>query len=109
MKITDRLLPKSSPASALATLPKSWKAKENEEPPTVGDEVSDHHRNPKVHKSMGPNEMYLRVLKELADEVAEPLSIVFEKLWQYGEVSADWKRGNITPIFKNSKKEDLGN
>ncbi|KFW04322.1 hypothetical protein N326_05510, partial [Eurypyga helias] len=83
---------------------------ENEELPTVGeDKVREHLRNMKMHKSMGPDEMHLQVLRELVDEVPKPLTIIFKKSWQSGEVPTDWKRGRITLIFKKEKKEDPGN
>jgi len=58
---------------------------------------------------MCPNGMHPRVLRELADVIAEPLSIIFERFWRTGEVSEDWRKASVTPVFKKGKKEDPGN
>jgi len=40
-----------------------------------------------IHKSMGPDGMHPRVLRELADVIAEPL--IFERFCRTGEVPED--------------------
>lgn len=52
---------------------------------------------------MGSDEIHPRVLMELANVVAKPLSIISEKLWQSSKVPAGWKRGNVMSIFKREK------
>uniref|UniRef100_A0A8C3M6L1 Reverse transcriptase domain-containing protein n=1 Tax=Chrysolophus pictus TaxID=9089 RepID=A0A8C3M6L1_CHRPC len=65
--------------------------------------------NTNVHKSMGPDGVHPRVLRELAEVIAEPLSVIFERSWRMGEVPEDWRIANVTPVFKKGKKEDPGN
>lgn len=48
-------------------------------------------------------------MRELAGEVVKPLSIIFERSWQSGEVPTVRKWRNVTSIFKKEKKEDPGN
>lgn len=60
---------------------------ENTVPPTVSkDEIQKHLRNLNIQKSKGPNKIHPGVLKELADVVTEPLSMIFQKSWHSGEV-----------------------
>jgi len=62
-----------------------------------------------VHMSIGPYAMHPKVIRELADVIARPLPIIFDQSRQPVEVSKDCRKGDITPIFKKSKKEDAGN
>ncbi|RMC10206.1 hypothetical protein DUI87_13007 [Hirundo rustica rustica] len=58
---------------------------------------------------MGPDGIHPRVMRELADELAKPLSIIYQQSWLTGEVPDDWKLANVTPIHKKGGKEDSGN
>ncbi|TRZ08455.1 hypothetical protein HGM15179_018648 [Zosterops borbonicus] len=62
-----------------------------------------------VHKSMGSDEIHPRVMRELGDELAKPLSIIYQQSWLTGEVPDDWKLANVTPIHKKGRKENPGN
>ncbi|KAJ7404854.1 rna-directed dna polymerase from mobile element jockey-like [Willisornis vidua] len=61
------------------------------------------------YKSMGPVGIHPRILKELADVITKPLSMIFQMSWETREVPADWKPVNIFPIFKKGKKDDPRN
>jgi len=83
--------------------------REDDFPLVEEDCVRDRLSDLDAHKSMGLDGMHPRVLRELADVFAEPLSIIFETSWRTGEVPEDWRKANVTPIFKKGKKEDPGN
>ena len=84
-----------------------WGSKDH---PTIREiEAYDHLRNLNIQKSMGPDEMNPRVLRESVEVVAEQLSMICDKSWQSGEDPGDWRKGNIAPIFTKGRKEDPGN
>ncbi|RMC17989.1 hypothetical protein DUI87_04865 [Hirundo rustica rustica] len=62
-----------------------------------------------IYKSMGPDGIHPRVMRELEDELAKPLSIIYQESRLTGEVPGDWKLANVTPIYKKGRKEDPGN
>ncbi|KAF1435562.1 hypothetical protein FQV21_0002216, partial [Spheniscus demersus] len=83
---------------------------EQDEPPIIQEEaVNDLLRHLDAHKSMGPDGIHPRVLRELAEELAKPLSIIYQQSWLTGEVPDDWRLANVTPIDKKGWKEGPGN
>ena len=53
------------------------------------------------NKSTGPDGIEPRILKQCADSLCVPLSILFNKSLNQGILPKDWKLGHVTPIFKN--------
>ncbi|MDD0245766.1 hypothetical protein PSY47_23705, partial [Shigella flexneri] len=58
---------------------------------------------------MGPDGIHPRVLRELTEELAKPLTIIYQQSWLSGEVPVDWRLANVTPIYKKGRRTDPGN
>ncbi|KAF2352420.1 hypothetical protein FHG87_016823 [Trinorchestia longiramus] len=57
------------------------------------------------YKSTGPDGLGARILKETAEVISEPLTNIFNRSLKTGIVPDDWKRANVTPIFKKGNKQ----
>ncbi|GAB0181703.1 mitochondrial enolase superfamily member 1 [Grus japonensis] len=62
-----------------------------------------------THKSVGPDGINPKVLRELAEVLTEPLYIIYQQSWLTGEIPVDWKLANVMPIHKKGQKEDPEN
>ncbi|KAK4830010.1 hypothetical protein QYF61_008273 [Mycteria americana] len=84
--------------------------REQNKPPIIQEEaVNDLLCHLDTHKSMGLDGIHLRVLRQLVEELAKALSIIYQQSWLTGEVPDNWRLANVTPIYKKGRKEDLGN
>ncbi|GAB0204048.1 hypothetical protein GRJ2_002870400 [Grus japonensis] len=82
---------------------------QNEAPIIQGEMVTNMLHDLDTHKSIGLDEIHPRVLKELAEVLTKPLSIIYQQSWLTKEVPVDWRLANVTPIDKKGWKEDPGN
>ena len=80
-------------------------AREQTKSPMVQEEtVKDVLHRLDCHKSMGPDEIHPRVLRELAEVIAELLSIIYQCSLLTSEVPEDWRLARVTPIYKKGCK-----
>ena len=61
------------------------------------------------NKSPGPDNIGPRVLKELAEDIAPLLLMIYRKSLDTGEVPEDWRTANVTPAFKKGQKYQAEN
>ena len=66
-------------------------------------------REHNTSKSAGLDGMHPKVLKELSEELAEPLAAIFSTSLKEGKLPHQWKAANVTPLFKKGNKSDPGN
>jgi hypothetical protein len=66
-----------------------------------------HNLNP--HKAAGPDQIRPNVLKQLKDQIAPVLSIIFQKSLDSGSLPDDWKHAYVAPIFKKGEKYKTSN
>ena len=57
-------------------------------------------------KAMGPDEVSPWILKECAEELSEPILMIFKNTLQQGKLPKIWKCANITPLYKKGKKSN---
>ena len=62
-----------------------------------------------ITKSCGPDELHHRMLKELAVELAAPLTQLFNQSLFLGEVPEEWKMANVSPTFKKGSRKVAAN
>ena len=66
-------------------------------------------KNLNVYKAVGPDEIHPRVLKELSDVIAAPLTILFNKSLNEGSLPLDWRIAIVTAIFKKGDRKKASN
>ncbi|KAK4815550.1 hypothetical protein QYF61_003642 [Mycteria americana] len=62
-----------------------------------------------THRSMGLDGIHPRVLRELAEVLANPFSILYQQSWLTREVPDNWRLATVMPTYMKDWKEDLGN
>ena len=68
-----------------------------------------HLLNLNISKAAGPDGLNCRVLKELANEIAPALKLLFDKSMQEGTLPSQWKQANVVALFKKGSKKSPSN
>ena len=66
-------------------------------------------QNLKQGKSAGPDKIPTAILKDAAEFLCKPLTMIFNSSLRLGTFADRWKIVRITPIYKSSAKDDTNN
>ena len=66
-------------------------------------------KNLDPNKTPGPDGMHPKVLMEVAEEIAEPVYMIYEESLLTSSIPDYWEVASITSIFKGGDRKDPGN
>ena len=60
--------------------------------------------NLKPYKAVGPDKINPLVMKQLVVDIAPILTMLYQKSYETGQIPMDWRRAEVTPVFKKGSK-----
>ena len=66
-------------------------------------------QNLKPGKAAGPDKLKSLLLRELREEIAPIIQIIFDRSLKTGKLPADWMKANVMPVFKKGDKSLAAN
>ena len=63
----------------------------------------------RIDKSPGPDQLHPRILREVADQISTPLTMIFQWSISQGVVPQQWKLADVVPIFKKGSRSSPEN
>ena len=66
-------------------------------------------KNLKPGKAAGPDRLKPILSKELCEEIASIIQVIFERSIQRGKLPAEWCRAQVSPIFKKGDNTSAAN
>jgi hypothetical protein len=66
-------------------------------------------RNLKPHKAAGPDGVPARLLKEVANEIAPAITLLFQATINQGKLPSSWRKALIFPLFKKGNRSLASN
>ena len=73
------------------------------------EEVLEKLQHLNIYKSTGPDMIHPRILRALEENLARPLTLIFNNSVETGIIPEDWKSANVTAIHKKGSRQEPRN